>query len=67
MEPSPSESSDSDVEVTKDLDNSMLMQSLLDPSSATFFDKPLPESLFSDEDVDAVAAAQDAGGSKMSC
>ena len=54
LEPSPSESSDSDVEVTKDLENSMLMQSLLDPSSPTFIDRPLPDSLFSDEDSEKV-------------
>ena len=52
MEPSPSESSDSDVEVTKDLENSILMQSLLDNTSPNFFDRPLSDSLFSDEDTD---------------
>ena len=52
LEPSPSESSDSDIEMTKDLENSLLMRSLLDPSSPTFFDRPLADSLFSDEDTD---------------
>ena len=32
----------------------MLMQSLLDPSSPSFIDRPLPDSLFSDEDSEKV-------------
>lgn len=61
LEPNPSESSDSDVEVTKDLEmsleSSLLMQSLLDPTSPTFLDRPLPDCLFSDEDTEKQTAA----------
>ncbi|KAI9551653.1 Nuclear receptor coactivator 6 [Daphnia sinensis] len=63
LEPSPSESSDSDVEVTKDLEmsleNSLLMQSLLDPTSPTFLDRPLPDCLFSDEDTEKMSLTND--------
>lgn len=63
LEPSPSESSDSDVEVTKDLEmsleNSLLMQSLLDPTSPTFLDRPLPDCLFSDEDNEKLPLTND--------
>lgn len=56
MEPSPSESSDSDADGAKDLEatleSSLLMQSLLDPSSSTFLDRPLPDCIFSDEEAD---------------
>lgn len=48
------------MEVTKDLEmsleNSLLMQSLLDPTSPTFLDRPLPDCLFSDEDTEKQAA-----------
>ena len=51
------------MEVTKDLEmsleNSFLMQSLLDPTSPTFFDRPLPDCLFSDEDTEKQTAVQE--------
>jgi len=47
------------MEAAKDfeasLENSLLMQSFLDPSSPTFLDRPLPDCLFSDEDTDKQA------------
>lgn len=49
------------MEVTKDLEmsleNSLLMQSLLDPTSPTFLDRPLPDCLFSDEDTEKQTSA----------
>jgi hypothetical protein len=50
------------MEVAKDfetsLENSLLMQSFLDPSSPTFLDRPLPDCLFSDEDTDKQAGQE---------
>lgn len=51
------------MEVTKDLEmsleNSLLMQSLLDPTSPTFLDRPLPDCLFSDEDTEKMSLTND--------
>ncbi len=53
------------MEVTKDLEMSLestlLMQSLLDPTSPTFLDRPLPDCLFSDEDTEKQTAVQEPG------
>lgn len=49
--------------MTKDLEmsleNSLLMQSLLDPTSPTFLDRPLPDCLFSDDDTEKLSTAND--------
>lgn len=41
------------------LENSLLMQSLLDPTSPTFLDRPLPDCLFSDEDTEKQTIVQE--------